>query len=66
MDKNFINYIHDYQKKKYKCCLCGKTKNVKYEIAIHEDNTIKHLPCCSVCTLYYLQYFNDAEAPQQS
>ena len=62
MDKfKFVKSIPNYASKDNYCCLCGKNKNVKYKIAIHENGETKYLPCCSVCTLFYLQYFNKKE-----
>lgn len=51
---DFVKKIPNWEIQNNKCCICGKTTSVKYKIAVHEDGKIKHLPCCSICTLYYV------------
>ena len=55
---NFVKYNPTETKGK-QCCICGTIPNTKYEIAIHEDSTIKFLPCCSICCLQYIRILQD-------
>lgn len=43
------------ERSKYRCCVCGETKSVKYLISTHnplEGDRIYELPYCNKCALF--------------
>lgn len=49
-----LKLINDWQKKNYKCCACGTTKSVKYEIETIEGSG-ELLPCCNKCAAFIVK-----------